>query len=164
MEYATYYKVTRNDKTLYIGRDAYFVDQNVEPDTQYSYKITARNYAYESGASSLTTTTKPKASLTTLNTYVFSSYQEYDRGSRVYIGVYSRENGNEIVPWARFDIKVTGPNGIVHKTTHYTQADGRYIVSLPTTFDFPQGKYSIDVVMSKQGYSISTKSNHFYLY
>ncbi|MGF7535254.1 S8 family serine peptidase [Bacillus mexicanus] len=155
---ATYYEVKRNGTVVYKGNSTSFTDTNLNSSTSYNYTVTAGNYGSSSSPSSLNVSTL-KQENKTLDTYVFSTYSSYSKGSKVYIGVYSRYNGNQAVPWARFDITVLGPNGTVYKDTKYTNESGNYIVGLQTNSSFKSGTYTIKVLMSKQGFPLPTSKN-----
>lgn len=159
-DYATFYELKRNGITIYKGNSLDYTDTTVKPNTSYQYQVIAGNYGSSSAPSQVNITT---AQTTPLNAYTFSTYNSYKKGSSVLIGVYSRYNGNIPVPWARFDIVVKSPSGIVYKNTHYTNQNGVYTISVPTSWKSPSGKYTISVLMSKTGYLVTSKTASFYV-
>jgi len=159
-ENATFYELKRNGVTIYKGNSLNFTDSGVNPSTTYRYQVYAENYGSSSTPSEINVTT---ANNTPLNAYTFSTYSTYKRGSSVLIGVYSRYNGNVEVPWARFDIVIKSPNGTVYKNTHYTNQNGVYTISLPTSWKSTVGKYNISVLMSKSGFLTTSKTASFYV-
>lgn len=163
-QYATYYQLKRNGIVIYKGNQLSFTDKNLQANTSYIYEVIAGNYAHTSEASNLSTTTSNIDIPTNLDLYVFPSKDIYYRGTSAFIGIYSRHSGNVVVPWARFDILVTSPNGsILYKNTHYTQQDGRFFVSIPTSYKNQTGNYQIKVLMSKSSFEPVTKYSNFYL-
>ncbi|WP_456364240.1 S8 family serine peptidase [Priestia aryabhattai] len=159
-ENATFYELKRNGATIYKGNSLSFTDTGVKSNTAYRYQVYAGNYGSSGNPSEANVTT---ASNTPLNAYTFSTYGTYKRGSSVLIGVYSRYNGNVEVPWARFDIVIKSPSGTVYKNTHYTNQNGVYTISLPTSWRSTVGKYNISVLMSKSGFLTTSKSASFYV-
>ncbi|MED4284795.1 S8 family serine peptidase [Priestia megaterium] len=158
--YATFYELKRNGVMIYKGSNLSYTDTSTKPNTSYDYQVIAGNYGSSSSPSQIKVTT---LQTTPLNAYTFSTYSSYKKGSTVLIGVYSRYNGNISVPWARFDIVVKSPTGTIYKNTHYTNQNGVYTISVPTSWKSPSGKYTISVLMSKAGFLGISKTASFYV-
>lgn len=154
----TFYVLKRDNAVIYKGNSLIYSDTSLEPNKIYTYTVSAGNYGSSSQDSMLKLQTLN--GLVPLNSYVSSTYSSYKKGSIVHIGVYSRHSGNIIVPWARFDVTISGPSGTVYKNTHYTDQNGRFILSLPSSTK-KVGTYSVKIIMSKTGYSSVSNSTYY---